>query len=400
MNEINVVRVRWAKGIERVPVKNSDSIGYIIQYMGKKHQIPTLGAVMIQESTKKQIAPRTKLSAIKIENGEQFILELPQSKTPEITNQTQTQTSNDPKLENFRAQWGDHAISLFQIIPDLIVIQNQEKPIITKIEFPDSDAQRISHIAIETNFMSPRIFFMFGTRPKPTTIRVHCTSFPTQSYNNGQFQINEAHRKSAYSLAQKMGLIPVGIVLINSIKYPPITSNILLWIGKQSFASEEHFVIITALPNFGKCQFEAFQISKQFIELSQKEFFVGVEGNSELKTKTPVKLFTKKSETANCVYFLVNVGIISRESWFPKSKFPYQAFHPTPADLALITKEEIAVPNFVKLLDFNLLLFLEAYFSPLEIQKIATACIKKEEIGREFENRINSILDILPHLIF
>ena len=74
MKGVSVVRIRWPKGTERVNIKPTDTIGILINYMGKKYNFPTNKLFLIQETTKQKLLPSVKLSSLKMENGEQFMI--------------------------------------------------------------------------------------------------------------------------------------------------------------------------------------------------------------------------------------------------------------------------------------------------------------------------------------
>jgi hypothetical protein len=215
---------------------------------------------------------------------------------------------------------------------------------------------------------------------------------PSQTYADGAFVMNESHRKSSDNLAKALGLQLVGVLIINERKQPPIHPLVLLTLGKMAEEIGEFFTVICALPDAGVCHFEAFQLSKQFLDQAKAGLFVGAASNDQLKTKEAIWLYTKSATEFDVSYFLVNVAIKARDSWFPRAGFPYQCLYPTTADFMLALNADFDVPDFVRFLDFSLLLFLEQWFTPgNEIPMIARTCIAKKELPVALSGKLHEI---------
>jgi hypothetical protein len=223
-------------------------------------------------------------------------------------------------------------------------------------------------------------------------VRVHCAILPAQTFCDGRFAMNETHTHSADELAKVLGLQLVGAVVCNQTKQPPFDSQILMAVGRIASEMDECFTIVAGLPDAGLCHFEAFQLSKQFIRELNNGLFVGPAGRSALRTKSSVILYSKVSDTVDVNYLIVNVAIKTRASWFPRSLFPFQALYPTIADFADAMERDFEVPDFVRLLDFNMLLFLEQWFTPgNEIPMIARTCIAKKALPIGITTRLDEI---------
>jgi hypothetical protein len=212
-------------------------------------------------------------------------------------------------------------------------------------------------------------------------VRIHCAALPAQDFSHGRFAMNETHKRAADELAKVLGLQLVGVIVCNQTKHPPFDSEVLMALGRMSPEIGDFFTVVAGLPEAGLCHFEAFQLSKQFVRELNDGLFVGPAGRSALKTKSSVILYSKASETVDVNYLIVNVAIKTRASWFPRSLFPFQALYPTIADFAEAMDRDFGVPDFVRLLDFNMLLFLEQWFTPgNEIPLIARTCIAKKSL--------------------
>jgi hypothetical protein len=186
----------------------------------------------------------------------------------------------------------------------------------------------------------------------------------------------------------------VGVIVLNETRSPPIDAETLLYLGALAPEIGPYFTVVSGLPHNGACTFEAFQLSTQFLEEIKNDLFHGRQSDSALATKHPVILYTKMSQFVDVNYFLVNVAVKTRESWFPRIRFPFQAFFPTVADLTEVMNADFDVPDFVRMLDFNLLLFLEQWFTPgNEIPMIARTCIAKRALPVGVTSRLEEIRD-------
>lgn len=393
---VQVILVRWPKGMERINVTLTDTIGAIVDRMAKKHNFDGSKHTLILESTNTKIARAAKLSQLKINNGEIFQLDMathPDS-TPSDSTSFPKSGPIAASIQRFKSEWGPNAVCLKEILGEKIVIEQQEKGKISKVLLPLKETAMVAHIIEELHFSTPRIFFLYGTLPHPDVVRVHSISFPAQKFDSktGEFKFDEKHRKTADDLAKLLGLQLVGAIVFNSIKSPPISPLMMMYLAKLHKQIGDHFIICSGLPENGKCAFELFQLSDQFVDLASKNFFSGVDGNTSLKTKETVVAYTKSTDTLAVEYFLINVRYIARESWFPRARFPFQSFYPTVADFSYIMNLDYAAPDFVRLLDFNLILFLEQWFNPgNEIPMMVKILIAKKELPYAYTSKLDDI---------
>jgi hypothetical protein len=382
MKNVRVVRVRWQRGIEHIDVKPTDTIGTIIDAMVLKYNITDANPRMVQEANNAVTARRTRLADLTLENGEMFRLELASDKRSLPVSASRSFSEPIPaSIQAFRAQWGENAVSAAEVTGRDVVIEQQEATQVKRILLPEEECGRIAHIICELHFVTPRLFLLYGTLPSESVVRVHCAALPAQDFSHGRFAMNETHKRAADELAKVLGLQLVGVIVCNQTKQPPFDSEVLMALGQLSPEIADFFTIVAGLPEAGLCHFEAFQLSKQFVRELNNGLFVGPAGRSALKTKSSVILYSKASETVDVNYLIVNVAIKTRASWFPRSLFPFQALYPTIADFAEAMDRDFGVPDFVRLLDFNMLLFLEQWFTPgNEIPLIARTCIAKKSL--------------------
>lgn len=409
---LSVILVRWPKGTERVNVTPNDTIGDVVNRMAKKHDFDGTKLTLILESNKTKIARITKLSQLKISNGEMFQLDMPSlPPTPSSSSlsQSSTGTSNSrpstankenkgplpPNVQRFKSIWGENAKCLSEVVGETIIIEQQESCKIKKVLLPQKECAMAAHIIEELHFMTMRIFFLYGTVPHDNVVRIHAISMPSQRFDakTGNFIINEQHKKSSDDLAKTLGLKLLGVIIPNSIKSPPINPNAMVILGKMAQEIGDDFIVCSATPDAGKCVFEVYQLSNQFIKLASEDFFTGTDGKDCLKTEKEVRAYSKLTDKLAVEYFLINVASIPRVSWFPKTGFPFQAFYPTVSDFAYAMNLDYQLPNFIRLLDFNCLLFLEQWFNPgNEIPMLTKTLIKKKELPFSFSSKIDEII--------
>ncbi|OHT09814.1 hypothetical protein TRFO_21076 [Tritrichomonas foetus] len=394
-NPVKVVLVRWPKGLERVDVTLNDTIGAIVDRMGQKFNFDGSKYTLIQESNNAKTARRTKLSQLQINNGEIFRLDMPPP-TPDENSNSRPQTAEmSAKVQRFKSEWGQNAVCLSEIIGKEIVIEQQNSAKIKKVLLPEKECSMVAHVIEELHFMTTRIFFLYGTMPSNSVIRIHAITLPTQRFNSntGEFTFSDQHKKSSDELAKVLGLQFLGVIVPNDIKSPPVNPNVMLYLSKLAKEVGENFIICSATPDAGKCVFEIFQLSNQFIELASQNFFTGIDGKTSLKVKKNVYAYTKLTDSLAVEYFLVNVASVARESWFPRARFPFQAFYPTVSDFAYAMNVDYQTPDFIRLLDFNMLMFLEQWFNPgNEIPMISRTCISKKELPFALTSKIEEII--------
>lgn len=411
---LSVILIRWPKGLERTNVKPTDTVGEIVTRMGKKYNFDGTKYTLIQESNKSKTSRITKLSQLNINNGEIFQLDmavLPESVVSR-TNSSLSQSSSKsnsrpttansqsneplpPNVKNFKSIWGDNAICLSEIVGKEVVIEQQKSSKIRKILLPHKEMVMVSHIIQELHFMSKRMFFLYGTVPHEHVVRIHAVSMPSQRFDSetGQFTFNEQHRKSADNLAKTLGFQLLGVVVSNDIRETQINPSVMLFLANMAKDIGPNFIIIAATPDAGKCSLDPFQLSDQFIKLASEDFFVGNDGKTNLIPKREVRVYTKLKDKIDIDYFLVTSATIERDSWFPRSRFPFQAFYPTVSDFAYAMNVDYQAPDFIRLLDFNMLLFLEKWFNPEnEIPMLAKTLIAKKELPFALSAKIEEII--------
>ena len=391
MKGVRVVRVRWPKGIERVEVKATDTIGDVVDRMSAKCGFDGAKLGLVQESTNSAAPRRMKLSQLKLENGEMFRLDMPAPKKQDRTPLVPEPVPKD--VQRFRSEWGENAVSAGQLAKKHVVIEQQSECVTKRILLPAEECERVSHIVKELHFRTTRVFLLFGTCPSSSVVRVHSVCLPCQRYGPEGFKLNERDVANAEHLAEALGLRFVGVIVSNGSKEPPIDPSIMLALVPFYKKSGDFFTVVSAMPDAGMCHLEAFQFSNQFFDLCEKQMFSGVTEKG-FKSKDSVIVYSKEMSEIDVSYFLVAVAIKTRSSWFPRSRFPFQALFPSYGDFAEALNRDLEVPNFVRLLDFNMLLYLEGKLGGFEeVKSLCNFLIHKQELPFALANKVTELVE-------
>ncbi|EAY00123.1 hypothetical protein TVAG_471060 [Trichomonas vaginalis G3] len=395
MQSIQVVRIRWKKGTEKVPVNPHDTIGTLIQYMVNKFEIKEEISTLIQDKTKTVLQKRIKLSSLDMENGELFELSLPSDANPNKDSKT---SKPDTPIDDH--QRNVYTLDYFKDHNPTIQFQKYENSILKRVLFPSAELQRIGRISNALHFNSTQIFLLYGTTPNPAAIRIHALSLPSQECTGEELLINESHIKDSHHVALACGLKFLGFLIISPKTNVPIAPHLLIKLMPLISDDLESFIFIRSLPTLKSmvdsvsCNLEAYSVSKQFIDMYRRGLFTGESTDTSLITKSTVLVSAKSLKEVDVSYFVTPLATKLRESWFPSNSFPYQSFYPTIADFVAICYKFIDVPNYIRFLDFNLLLFCCTIFDrEEEVPLIARSCIARDDIPDKVLVKIEEMID-------
>jgi len=385
-----IVIVRWNRGSEKVSIGADWTVGDLVDYMWGKYGFNKDGVQVLQESTKEVLQRRLLIANMGIENGEIFLMNVSgYSVDPVKTEKSGLITFDEISKKH-----------------PFIRVQKFEDTQIKMVLFPQKDHERISALSMQLRFSSIRVFLCFGTRPKLETIRVHSVAFCSQKFGKDGLELNETHFRCCLETAKILGIELVGLVVVNSRRETVFHPQILHTIGKIYKITKKHIVLLSAFAspmaistqesNELPCNIEAYSLSDQFYELYINDFFVKKTTNESLITVSTVGVESKSVNEVNSSFFLVPIAIRNRVSWFPRSRFPFQFTYPTVSDLIAIHEKEFDVPNFVRYLDFNLLLYLNSLFSPQEMKMIIETIIAKGELAEGILSKFARICESAP----
>lgn len=409
MKGVKLVRIRWKKGTERIEVNKNDTIGTLLDYMNKKYpgEINDDGLTLTQERTKTVLQKRIKLSSLDLENGELFVLYLPlqrnssqQSARIESLNQQEFRPSTCKNAKRIGGENVKTVEELSAMHPTIKFVKSTECKT-KRIWFPIREIEGIRKISNALHFNSTRVMLLYGTHTNQESYSVHAVTMPTQEYDGKTLTINESHIKSSNDLSVVLGIKLIGALLIapkSEIVFPAPVFMSLASVAKDVL---NQFILIrvnSSLTEFRPdnipIQLEAYAISEQFVQLYKDGLFTGETTHTSCLTKERITAGGKIGKEVDVSFFITPVPIKQRVGWFPRCSFPFQCFFPTVADFVEVMEKDFEAPNFVRLLDFNLLLYLEGIFSKeKDLPLIARKCIAKEEMPDNVLVKIDEIVD-------
>lgn len=395
MKSVNVVIIRWKMGTEKIKVGHNDTIWTLIKYMTDKFNIEEDIQTLTQERTKTVIQKRAKLSSLDIENGEIFIMQIPSDSNSSIdktlSNQNNTNTQSSSNVVTLEQLQAVHPTIKYQKYQDLTL---------KRVLFPMQEMARIGKISNSLHFNSTQVFFLYGTQPNNAAMRIHAVSLPSQECSNNSFQVNETHIKDSHHVAQICGLKFLGYLIIapktESIVAPSLFIRLIGLIPQDI----NEIIILRSLSTLKSmvdsvsCEMDAFYVNKQFIDLYRAGVFTGETTDKCLITKETVNAGTKITKEVEIPFFVTPIAIKYKNGWFPTNSFPYQCFYPTVADFVNQAYKYFDVPDYIRYLDFNFLLYLCTILSredevPLFVRK----CIEKESVPDSILVKMEDMVD-------
>ena len=410
MKGVKLVRIRWKKGTERINISKNETIGSLIEYMIKKYpgEIEDDGLTLTQERTKTVLQKRVKLASLELENGELFILYPPMQRAPSQQQSSRNETPNQQEFrpstaKNIKRVWSDNVRTVEELSamhPTIKFVKSKECKT-KRIWFPIREIEGIRKIANALHFNTTRVMFLYGTHPNQESYSVHAVTMPTQEYDGKKLTINENHIKSSNNLALILGIKLIGALVIAPKSETVFPAPVFLSVAEIANDVLDQFILIRVNPSLTEfhpdnipIQLEAYAISEQFVQLYKDGLFTGETTQTSCLTKERITAGGEIGKEVDVSFFTTPVPIKQRVGWFPRCAFPFQCFYPTVADFIEIMEKDFEAPNYVRLLDFNLLLYLEGIFSKeKDLPLIARKCIAKEEMPDNVLVRIDEIVD-------
>jgi len=359
----------------------------------------------------------TKLGEIPgLENGEMFhvtystALKSKQDKEIEEARK-QREADMDPNninkmgLRHIKKNWtlNDY---ISEVNKKKIVIKTQKYPVCAMCAIDSAAAQAFQIYLREMAFQQQRMGFLYGTTTKgrkphyqndndeqddsdedssdeekdsavmDTTKHdfknVQCAVIyePNQQGDlHGVIEMQDEYADRAEQLAQLLGMQRVGWVFSHSgqDREHPLTNNDIVRMAEMQAKYGESFVTVVVSPNEKmQAKFEAFQVSKQCVELYKKGLLeVDPDNKKVLKTKVPVESERKLVQEVDILLFIVNVPIQNTQSifqvGFPQRNRPHLV--QSMEKLKEMLMRRASIPFVQRVTDFHLLLFLTDYLS-------------------------------------
>lgn len=182
---------------------------------------------------------------------------------------------------------------------------------------------------------------------------------------------NESENKTVDEIAHMLGMQRVGwIVTHEGVRDYPLSAKEILRAAELQARYGDHFVTLTLFRNEdGESEFEAFQVSKQCVEMYERGMLRAHETDPELVITTkPVEIQRKRTNEIEGLLLITNVAISGFNSEF-KVGFPIEnrpvQFYPEYIRSAEAAKNVLLarknLPFVDRIRDFHLLLWLADY---------------------------------------
>lgn len=321
------------------------------------------------------------------------------------------------KLPDFmKRSFGAH-MTIDKMVSQQTRIERQENPGCSSASFDMHAANMFqSYIQSAIAFSIKRGGILYGQIDEDKNVLIHAIFEPPQqgSQDSLILERNTAQEELADKIANVWGWEKVGWVFSQSTKERDyiFTSEEILQMAaiQQEMGDTAVTAVVALLPpeeedEVPEVHFEAFQVSKQCVQLFQEGWFSQAETENYLKVtnpkdpkdKTPVIVARKDVGEVDVDYFLVPVGIKDHEGVVMNSFAIENRLLPQgPSEVKAHLNKYASIPFSSRLKDFHLMLYLadKAGFTPEDIESIAAAAMAGDPIPEGYEMIINGVAGI------
>eukprot|EP01102_Stenamoeba_stenopodia_P021774 TRINITY_DN8870_c0_g1_i1.p1 TRINITY_DN8870_c0_g1~~TRINITY_DN8870_c0_g1_i1.p1 ORF type:complete len:428 (+),score=105.28 TRINITY_DN8870_c0_g1_i1:111-1394(+) len=268
---------------------------------------------------------------------------------------------------------------------DIIRIKQQEKPTISGVSFAHKAAEMFQEYVRDFGFSVQRVGILYGNVDEAGWVNVEVIFEPSQEATANNCLVISTPQDEALvdSLAGLLGLERVGFIVAHTNSEVTLSSGELMQaVELLKKTQAKNFVAVTvSLGEEGATQFEAFQISDQFIELYDDEHFLPPEEPKFVKFKEPVFVGPKETTNVESDFFLTPISIKDHAGELTKG-FPVEN-RQLPQDQAALKRflsERKNKAYVERIADFHLLYFLTQFLGITEVQPLAEAVRTKDNI--------------------
>lgn len=261
-----------------------------------------------------------------------------------------------------------------------------------KIKISLDSMIKISRVCKLYHFNSTRVFLCYGTKPNENCYRVHCVSFPMQSYNGSNLYLDPDMISASDRVAHLMKLRLVAVAFMcekteKTTLSPKFFMSLLMALNperlKDCVLLKIKFNLSTfhvrSMDDVNAILLDGYLVSQQFFDLYNKKFFSNTIIDEKIEAHGIASCSNETFKSIDLDLFLIPILVdYSGKTWFTFSSFPFQAFYPTKHDFARVLAKQFNCPDFFRCLDFNFLIYLESLFKN-NIDDIIHCCINKLE---------------------
>lgn len=319
------------------------------------------------------------------------------------------------KLPEFlKRSFGAH-MTIEEMVARQTRIERQESPICSSASFDMHAANMFqSYIQSAIAFSIKRGGILYGHIDDEKNVFIHAIYEPPQkgSQDSLSMERNTTQEDLADRIATIWGWKKVGWVFSQSTKERDFMFSAEEVVQMAAIQDEMGECAITAvvalLPAEGpedvpEVHFEAFQVSKQCVQLQNEGWFkeapnctniMKVTNPKDPKDRTPIIVARKDVDEVDADYFLVPVGIKDHEGVVMNSFAIENRLLPQgPAELKAHMNKYSAIPFSKRIKDFHLMLYLaeKAGFTPEDIDSIAAAAMSGDAVPEGYQMIINGV---------
>lgn len=250
----------------------------------------------------------------------------------------------------------------------LPTIDDQPEGSCYKITIAREAMQPFASTAFTEHFASHRLAFLFGRINKKTgNVTVHCLMEPEQINYPDHVELSpDFDITIPNQVAGILGMECVGMAISHKFETDqPFCEYMLRLAAKYQNTFGEYFTTVCVRPNpddKNTTELRAYQVKDAAMKIDKKQWFVDSDDPSWCKFDRDVHNLYISDAYANKAQVNMLVCAVPKKcsckSKIPGHKFPSPSSYPTAAALASYLSENSDFPTWLKLFDFNLLIFL------------------------------------------
>ena len=319
------------------------------------------------------------------------------------------------KLPDFlKRSFGAH-MTIEEMVARQTRIERQESPICSSASFDMYAANMFqSYIQSALGFSIKRGGILYGHIDDDKNVFIHAIYEPPQEGSQDSLSLERGtpQEKVADRIATIWGWKKVGWVFSQSTKERDFMFSAEEVVQMAAIQDEMGECAITAvvalLPAEGpdevpEVHFEAFQVSKQCVQLQKEGWFkdapdctniMKVTNPKDPKDKSPIIVARKDVDEVDADYFLVPVCSKDHEGVVMNSFAIENRLLPQgPAEVKAHLNKYSAMPFSKRIKDFHLMLYLaeKAGFTPEDIDSIAAAAMSGDSVPEGYQMIINGV---------
>jgi hypothetical protein len=409
--------LNWARGSIPVEVNEASSVSVLVKKIAEVLKVDAKRIALYYDVRHtRPLPPEGKISACHITNKSMLFLKvfgnsletricqatLPTDgyKTFLGPHEAKTEDKLPSEMKRIRAEFGPRAIStaFFEHRDSFRpTIDRQEESSCYALRLGSEAIKNFQSKAIQTHFANFRLAFLFGRINEVTgKVTVHVACEPPQESGPDKVDLSLYFEfDSAIRLAALFGMKCVGMIISRPLDAKhPMTSGMILQSAHYQNLFGEYFTTLIMMP-FGEndATMEAFQVSDVAMRMDQESYFVSnAWGACEVALKEELMVCGRKSRTADTNLFLCAVRLRRTMSKFVGHSFPAPAHKPGVLDLRIHLRDSEFCPNWYRLFDFNLLLFLETsgILTRSEVEYVVALVIGKADVPEELMGKLEA----------